>query len=115
MPQTQTPRTRAKVVWYCHNCGTGPNSYKLDDFCPNCQNRRCRYCTVKEIQTAIRSPTGIWPIPGLSPKRAVEQEAARGPAPSTQLAVRTGESPAQHMPQSLARHKGIDVLDKYDH
>ncbi|OHW97809.1 hypothetical protein CSPAE12_03424 [Colletotrichum incanum] len=53
MPRTQTPRTRTVVVWYCHSCGTGPNNYRLDEFCPYCQLRRCAHCTVQEVRVRV--------------------------------------------------------------
>ncbi|KAK1580329.1 uncharacterized protein LY79DRAFT_520939 [Colletotrichum navitas] len=49
----QTPRTRTKVVWYCHNCSHGPNNYKIDEHCPACHMRRCRHCTVQEIRVRV--------------------------------------------------------------
>ncbi|GKT46063.1 uncharacterized protein ColSpa_06244 [Colletotrichum spaethianum] len=76
-----TPRTRTKVVWYCHNCSSGPFNYKIDEHCPVCQMRRCRYCTVQEIQTAIRS---------------LADPGRRGSWASIQPALRTGEAATEH-------------------
>ncbi|CCF38928.1 hypothetical protein CH063_09899 [Colletotrichum higginsianum] len=53
MPRAHAPRTRTKVVWFCHKCGNGPNNYSLDEYCPYCQKRRCHQCTVQEIQVRV--------------------------------------------------------------
>uniref|UniRef100_A0A093UVB6 Synaptotagmin-like protein 4 n=1 Tax=Talaromyces marneffei PM1 TaxID=1077442 RepID=A0A093UVB6_TALMA len=37
------------TVWYCCGCGYGPCNYSIDDYCPDCQRRRCGACKIARI------------------------------------------------------------------
>ncbi|KAJ0148238.1 hypothetical protein CTA2_716 [Colletotrichum tanaceti] len=47
------PREPGRRWCGSHKCGTGPNNYSLDEYCPYCQRRRCHQCTVQEIQVRV--------------------------------------------------------------
>ncbi|KAF2251383.1 hypothetical protein BU26DRAFT_281967 [Trematosphaeria pertusa] len=38
-----------ELRWYCCYCGDTDNSYRYQSHCPDCNHKRCRYCTVTEI------------------------------------------------------------------
>ncbi|KAK1781293.1 hypothetical protein QBC45DRAFT_63599 [Copromyces sp. CBS 386.78] len=42
--------SKTKTVWYCSDCRIGPLNYHIDEYCPDCQHRRCGACTVTTIE-----------------------------------------------------------------
>ncbi|KAK3489122.1 uncharacterized protein B0T23DRAFT_406383 [Neurospora hispaniola] len=42
--------SKTKTVWYCSYCRFGPLNIQIDEYCPDCQHKRCSSCTVTTIE-----------------------------------------------------------------
>jgi hypothetical protein len=43
------PKPKPVMVWYCSECGDGPNSYWRDQ-CIICDHKKCRFCNEEPAQ-----------------------------------------------------------------